>query len=139
MQEVNAGGKGKGGRAFHRPNFWVERGGEWGLIAAEETELLEDNLDEAHWVAKDINAPSEPRRTSVELPKVWHLVEILHIPPRRHQVHSFLGRADPRTFFIHLCLHKLCHACHMLPTYSYFILCSVSHCLTFDHTLPKNI
>jgi hypothetical protein len=75
----------------------------------------------------------------VELPKVWHLVEILHIPPRRHQVHSFLGRADPRTFFIHLCLHKLCHACHMLPTYSYFILCSVSHCLTFDHTLPKNI
>ena len=51
--------------------------------------------------------------------------------------HSFLGRADPRTFCRHLCLHKLCHACHMLPTYSYFILCSASHCLTFDHTLPK--
>ena len=47
-------------------------------------------------------------------PKVWHLVEILHIPPRRHQVHRFLGRADPRTVCIHLYLPKIWHLVEIL-------------------------
>ena len=54
IQEANPVGKGKG--KHHRPNFWVEQGGEWGLLAAEDTEILEDNMEEVHWVGKDISA-----------------------------------------------------------------------------------
>ena len=85
VQEAAHGGKGKGGRIYHRPNFWVEQGGEWGLISMEESDALEEHLDDVHWIGKDINAaygisaststsstalspplPSEPRWTSVE-------------------------------------------------------------------------
>ena len=71
------------------------------------------------------------------LPKVWHLFEILHIPPRRHQVHSFLGRADPRTFCIHLCLHKLCHACRMLPLYIFIF--HILFCFSLPYLRPHAI
>ena len=47
-------GKGKGGRSFARPNFWVEQSGEWGLLSAEDGEVLEGSMDEVHWIGKDI-------------------------------------------------------------------------------------
>ena len=40
--------KGKG-RNYASPNFWTEQGGEWGLLASEDADLLEGNLeDEGH-------------------------------------------------------------------------------------------
>ena len=81
--QEDAKGKGKGGRSINRPNFWIEEGGEWGLLAADEAEFLEGSLDDVHWVGKDIAAiygatstsppsttsshpmPAEPKWTSV--------------------------------------------------------------------------
>ena len=49
-------GKGKGGRMSSRPNFWIEKEGEWGLLADADVEALEDSLEDVHWIGKDINS-----------------------------------------------------------------------------------
>ena len=55
VQESEARGKGKG-RNYARPNFWIEQGGEWGLLASEDAEFLEGNMEDVHWVGNDINS-----------------------------------------------------------------------------------
>eukprot|EP00435_Cladocopium_sp_Y103_P026888 s2772_g6.t1 len=75
-------GKNKGKGGYIRPNFWIEHGGEWGLLAAEDGEALESSLEDVHWIGKDIAGvyatsssmtsspsvpvPAEPRWTSAE-------------------------------------------------------------------------
>eukprot|EP00435_Cladocopium_sp_Y103_P046491 s2970_g13.t1 len=55
VQEA-AHGKGKGKGGYIRQNFWVEHNGEWGLLAPEDSEVLEGNLEDVHWVGKGISS-----------------------------------------------------------------------------------